>query len=142
MYIVCFIIFYCPIINKVNEFWIARRGIGRTGYLAVSPESQEPAMLSCIETLLQRYGYPTTLRAFILVLTRTFDTAVERASSRVWRTAPQDGLIGTSSKRRISGPITRRASPWGLNNFFNHSVSPRMQLRLASVLRRAHCFWQ
>ena len=67
MYGVGFIIFYYPIISMVNEFWIARRGMAY-GLLCSASGVSGAAMPFCIETLLQRYGYPTTLRAIAVGL--------------------------------------------------------------------------
>ena len=67
MYGVGFIIFYYPILSMVNEFWIARRGFAY-GLLCSASGVSGAAMPFCIEKLLGRYGYPTTLRAIAIGL--------------------------------------------------------------------------
>ena len=62
-----FIIFYYPILSMVNEFWITRRGMAY-GLLCSASGVSGAAMPFCIEALLQRYGYPTTLRAIAVGL--------------------------------------------------------------------------
>ena len=62
-----FIIFYYPILSMVNEFWVARRGMAY-GLLCSASGVSGAAMPFCIESLLNRYGYPTTLRAIAVGL--------------------------------------------------------------------------
>ncbi|KAH6974995.1 monocarboxylate transporter [Ilyonectria sp. MPI-CAGE-AT-0026] len=57
-----FLIFYYPILNMVNEYWIARRGMAY-GLLCSASGVSGAAMPFLIQTLLDRYGYRTTLRA-------------------------------------------------------------------------------
>ena len=67
MYGIGFVVFYYPILSMVNEFWIARRGMAY-GLLCSASGVSGAAMPFCIEVLLQRYGYPTTLRAIAIGL--------------------------------------------------------------------------
>lgn len=67
MYGIGFIVFYYPILSMVNEFWIARRGMAY-GLLCSASGVSGAAMPFCIETLLEKYGYPTTLRAIAIGL--------------------------------------------------------------------------
>lgn len=66
-----FIIFYYPILSMINEFWIARRGAAY-GLLCSASGVSGAALPIGLQTLLHRYGYPTTLRIVavgLLVLT-------------------------------------------------------------------------
>ncbi|KAF4987070.1 hypothetical protein FDECE_15624 [Fusarium decemcellulare] len=62
-----FLIFYYPIINMVNEYWIARRGMAY-GLLCSASGVSGAAIPFLIETLLERYGYQTTLRITAVAL--------------------------------------------------------------------------
>jgi predicted MFS family arabinose efflux permease len=62
MYGMGFLIFYCPILSFVNEFWIERRGMAY-GILCASSGISGILMPFAIEAMLNKYGYPTTLRA-------------------------------------------------------------------------------
>lgn len=61
LYGVGFITFYYPMLSMVNEFWIARRGMAY-GFLCSASGVSGAGMPFCIEKLLERFGYPTTLR--------------------------------------------------------------------------------
>ncbi|KAK5074347.1 hypothetical protein LTR51_004934 [Lithohypha guttulata] len=67
MYSVGFIIFYYPILEMVNEFWVVRRGMAY-GLLCSASGVSGAAMPVILRTLLERYGYPTTLRATAVAL--------------------------------------------------------------------------
>lgn len=67
MYGVGFLIFYYPILSYVNEFWIERRGMAY-GILCASSGISGILMPFIIEAMLNRYGYPTTLRAIAIGL--------------------------------------------------------------------------
>ncbi|KAF2716712.1 MFS general substrate transporter [Polychaeton citri CBS 116435] len=67
MYGVGFVIFYYPILSMVNEFWVARRGMAY-GLLCSASGVSGAAMPFCIEALLEKYGYQTTLRAIAVGL--------------------------------------------------------------------------
>ncbi|KIW01107.1 uncharacterized protein PV09_07395 [Verruconis gallopava] len=62
MYGVGFTIFYYPIISMVNDYWITRRGLAY-GILCSASGVSGAIMPFCINGLLRKYGYPTTLRA-------------------------------------------------------------------------------
>ena len=62
-----FILFYYPILSMVNEYWIARRGMAY-GFLCSASGVSGAAMPFAIEKLLNKYGYPTTLRAIAVGL--------------------------------------------------------------------------
>ena len=68
MYGIGFLIFYYPILSMVEEFWVARRGMAY-GILCGASGVSGTAMPLVIQALLQRYGYPTTLRAISVALT-------------------------------------------------------------------------
>ncbi|EMC94745.1 hypothetical protein BAUCODRAFT_73394 [Baudoinia panamericana UAMH 10762] len=67
MYGVGFIIFYYPILSMINEYWIARRGMAY-GFVCSASGVSGAAMPLCLEALLARYGYATTLRAVAVAL--------------------------------------------------------------------------
>ena len=67
MYGVGFTIFYYPILSMVNEYWIARRGLAY-GILCAASGVSGAAMPFCVDELLHKYGYPTTLRAVAIGL--------------------------------------------------------------------------
>lgn len=67
MYGTGFILFYYPILSMVNEYWIARRGMAY-GILCSASGVSGAAMPFAIEQLLNKYGYPTTLRAIAVGL--------------------------------------------------------------------------
>lgn len=62
MYGLGFLTFYYPILNFVNEYWIERRGMAY-GILCASSGVSGVAMPFVISSMLNKYGYPTTLRA-------------------------------------------------------------------------------
>lgn len=62
MYGTGFILFYYPILNMVNEYWITRRGFAY-GLLCSASGVSGAALPFAMEKMLHRYGYPTTLRA-------------------------------------------------------------------------------
>ncbi|KAF6806044.1 MFS monocarboxylate [Colletotrichum sojae] len=66
-YGVGFLIFYYPILNMVNEFWITRRGMAY-GLLCSSSGVSGAVFPFVIEALLEKYGYQTTLRAVAVAL--------------------------------------------------------------------------
>jgi len=61
MYGVGFLIFYYPILSFVNEFWIERRGTAY-GILCASSGVSGIVMPFAIAAMLNKYGYPITLR--------------------------------------------------------------------------------
>ena len=67
MYGVGFLIFYYPILSFMNEFWIERKGMAY-GILCASPGVFGIIMAFANEVMLQKYGYPTTLRVIAVVL--------------------------------------------------------------------------
>ena len=67
MYGTGFILFYYPILSMVNEYWIARRGFAY-GLLCSASGVSGAVMPFGVEKCLQRYGYPTTLRAVAIGL--------------------------------------------------------------------------
>jgi predicted MFS family arabinose efflux permease len=62
MYGLGFVIFYYTIISMVNDFWITRRGMAY-GLLCSSSGVSGTVMPFALEAMLNKYGYPTTLRA-------------------------------------------------------------------------------
>jgi predicted MFS family arabinose efflux permease len=67
MYGIGFIIFYYPILSFVNEFWIERRGMAY-GLLCSASGVSGVVMPFVIAKMLDKYGYPTTLRAIAVGL--------------------------------------------------------------------------
>ena len=67
MYGIGFLIFYYPILSFVNEFWIVRRGMAY-GILCASSGVSGVMLPLFIEKMLNRYGYPTTLRVIAISL--------------------------------------------------------------------------
>ena len=65
MYGLGFLIFYYPILSFVNEFWIERRGMAY-GILCTSSGISGIVMPFAVEAMLNKYGYPTTLRAIAI----------------------------------------------------------------------------
>ncbi|KAK3046610.1 hypothetical protein LTS18_013328, partial [Coniosporium uncinatum] len=62
MYGLGFVIFYYPIISMVNDYWITRRGMAY-GLLCSASGVSGTVMPFAFEAMLNKYGYPTTLRA-------------------------------------------------------------------------------
>lgn len=62
MYGLGFVIFYYPILSMVNDFWIARRGMAY-GLIASAAGVSGTVMPFVFTAMLNKYGYPTTLRA-------------------------------------------------------------------------------
>ncbi|KAJ5793951.1 major facilitator superfamily domain-containing protein [Penicillium paradoxum] len=62
-----FLIFYYPILNMVNEYWVARRGMAY-GLLCSASGVSGAVMPFIMENLLNKYGYRTTLRAVAIAL--------------------------------------------------------------------------
>ncbi|QDS73305.1 hypothetical protein FKW77_005944 [Venturia effusa] len=67
VYGIGFLIFYYPILSFVNEFWVERRGMAY-GLLCSASGVSGIGMPFIITKLLERYGYPTTLRATAVAL--------------------------------------------------------------------------
>lgn len=67
MYGVGFLIFYYPILSFLNEYWIERRGLAY-GIMCASSGLSGVVFPFAIEAMLNRYGYPTTLRAIAIGL--------------------------------------------------------------------------
>lgn len=71
MYGVGFMIFYYPILDMLGEYWIARRGM-MAGIMCSASGVSGAVFPFAIEASLNKYGYPTTLRAIsvgLLVIT-------------------------------------------------------------------------
>lgn len=60
-YGVGFLILYYPILMMVNEYWVARRGMAY-GVLCGASGVSGAVMPFIVQTLLEKYGYQTTLR--------------------------------------------------------------------------------
>lgn len=82
MYGLGFILFYYPILSMVNEFWIARRGMAY-GLLCSASGVSGAVMPYCLNALLQKYGYPTTLRAVAAGLFLTTGPLIPLLKGRV-----------------------------------------------------------
>ncbi|RDW71001.1 hypothetical protein BP6252_07564 [Coleophoma cylindrospora] len=67
MYGLGFVIFYYPIISMVNEFWITRRGMAY-GLLCSASGVSGTTMPIAFQAMLNKYGYPITLRAIAIGL--------------------------------------------------------------------------
>lgn len=85
MYGIGFIIFYYPILSFVNEFWIERRGMAY-GFVCSASGVSGAVMPLCLRFLLQRYGYPTTLRAIAVGLFITTGPLIPFLKGRVPQT--------------------------------------------------------
>ncbi|KAF1987367.1 MFS transporter, MCP family, solute carrier family 16, member 10, variant [Aulographum hederae CBS 113979] len=95
MYGLGFVIFYYPIISMVNDFWVARRGMAY-GILCSASGLSGTVMPFAFEAMLNKYGYPTTLRAVAvglviltgplipLLKTRTPDSDVSVVARTDW----------------------------------------------------------
>lgn len=71
MYAIGFMIFYYPILDMLSEYWIARRGM-MAGVMCSASGVSGAVFPFAIEASLNRFGYPTTLRAIsvgLLVIT-------------------------------------------------------------------------
>ncbi|KAK6062651.1 MFS monocarboxylate [Seiridium cupressi] len=62
-----FLIFYYPILNMVNEYWITRRGMAY-GLLCSASGVSGSVLPIVSQALLERYGYKITLRAIAIAL--------------------------------------------------------------------------
>ncbi|KAJ5519679.1 MFS monocarboxylate [Penicillium fimorum] len=62
-----FLIFYYPILNMVNEYWVARRGMAY-GLLCSASGVSGAVMPFIVEKLLNNYGYRTTLRIVAIAM--------------------------------------------------------------------------
>jgi predicted MFS family arabinose efflux permease len=62
-----FLIFYYPILNMVNEYWISRRGMAY-GLLCGASGISGAVLPIISEALLEKYGYQVTLRAIAAAL--------------------------------------------------------------------------
>ncbi|KAK9799997.1 putative Major facilitator superfamily transporter [Seiridium cardinale] len=62
-----FLIFYYPILNMVNEYWITRRGMAY-GLLCSASGVSGSVLPIVSQALLERYGYRITLRAIAIAL--------------------------------------------------------------------------
>lgn len=67
MYGVGFMIFYYPILDMLGEYWIARRGM-MAGIMCSASGVSGAVFPFAIEASLNRFGYPTTLRAISIGL--------------------------------------------------------------------------
>jgi hypothetical protein len=112
MYGTGFILFYYPILSMVNEYWIARRGFAY-GILCSASGVSGAAMPFAIEKCLQRYGYPTTLRAVAIGLFVVTGPLIPLLKPRL----PDVGASGPSA--RTDWTFLRSALFWtySLSNF-------------------------
>ncbi|OIW22987.1 major facilitator superfamily transporter [Coniochaeta ligniaria NRRL 30616] len=62
-----FLIFYYPILNMVNEYWVSRRGMAY-GILCGSSGVSGAILPLVSQVLLEKYGYKTTLRIITIAL--------------------------------------------------------------------------
>ena len=62
-----FITFYYPVLSMLNEWWIARKGLAY-GLMCSASGVSGAIWPSAIQAALNRYGYPTTLRAIAVGL--------------------------------------------------------------------------
>ncbi|OQE38559.1 hypothetical protein PENCOP_c008G05011 [Penicillium coprophilum] len=62
-----FLIFYYPILNMVNEYWVTRRGMAY-GLLCSASGVSGAVMPFIVEKLLNKYGYRTTLRIVAIAM--------------------------------------------------------------------------
>ncbi|KAI1383612.1 MFS general substrate transporter [Hypoxylon trugodes] len=67
MYGLGFVTFTYPIVNMINEWWVARKGMA-FGLISASSGVTSTFMPFVIEALLQKYGYRITLRAYAVAL--------------------------------------------------------------------------
>jgi predicted MFS family arabinose efflux permease len=67
MYGLGFTIFYYPVLDMVNEYWVVRRGMAY-GLLCSASGVAGVVMPFSLEAMLNRYGYSTTLRAVAVAL--------------------------------------------------------------------------
>jgi MFS family permease len=67
MYGLGFLILTYPIINMVSEWWIARKGMA-FGLISAASGMTGVVMPLILDSLLQRYGYRTTLRACAIAM--------------------------------------------------------------------------
>lgn len=67
MYGLGFLLFYYPILNMVDEYWVRRRGMAY-GFLCSASGASGAVMPFIIEALLATYGHRTTLRAIAVAL--------------------------------------------------------------------------
>ncbi|KEQ92819.1 hypothetical protein AUEXF2481DRAFT_42503 [Aureobasidium subglaciale EXF-2481] len=62
-----FLVFYYPILSMVDEYWVAKRGMAY-GILCAASGFSGAFMPFLLQTLLQQYGFRTTLRAVAVAL--------------------------------------------------------------------------
>jgi predicted MFS family arabinose efflux permease len=102
MYGVGFLIFYYPIISFVNEFWIERRGMAY-GILCASSGLSGIVMPLGIEAMLNKYGYPTTLRATAIGLAVLTGPLIPLLKGRL--PPSEEGTAGRTSWNCLRKPL-------------------------------------
>lgn len=77
-----FVIFYYPIISIVSEWWIARQGVA-FGVITSAAGASGTVMPRVIETLLNKYGHKTTLRAIAVAKVVLFGPLIPLVRTRL-----------------------------------------------------------
>ena len=111
MYGIGFVIFYYPILDMVTEYWVVRRGMA-AGLLCSASGVSGSVMPVLMRTLLQKYGYPTTLRATALALFVLTGPLIPLLQGRVPETS-------ATSPRKTNWNFLRRPLFWiySVSNF-------------------------
>lgn len=152
MYGIGFIIFYYPILDMVTEFWVVRRGMA-AGLLCSASGVSGTVMPIVLRTMLQRYGYPTTLRATAIALTLLTGPILPLLKGRL--------PVTVSAPRKTNWSFLKRPLFWiytvsnfamGLGYFFpalylpsyatSHGMSPTQGALLLTLMSVAQVFGQ
>ena len=86
-------VFYYPILSMVNEFWIDRRGFAY-GILCSASGVSGAVMPFVLASLLDKYGYATTLRAVAVGLLVLTGPLIPLLQGRL----PESNVIGAASR--------------------------------------------
>ncbi|KAF2422185.1 MFS general substrate transporter [Tothia fuscella] len=102
MYGVGFVIFYYPILSFVNEFWIERRGMAY-GLLCSASGVSGVVMPFILSKMLNRYGYPMTLRAIAVALAVLTGPLIPALKGRLPSTS--HGTVGRTDWGFLKSPV-------------------------------------
>lgn len=110
-----FLIFYYPILMMVNEFWVARRGMAY-GVLCSASGVSGATMPFLVQTLLDRYGYQTTLRAVALGLAVVTGPVIPFFKGRL----PPSGYSNSGTRTKMNWSFLKSPAFWlySLSNLF------------------------
>ncbi|KAI8799410.1 major facilitator superfamily domain-containing protein [Cladochytrium replicatum] len=110
-YGVGFLTFYYPILNMVNEYWVARRGMAY-GMLCAASGLSGSVMPFVLRALLEAYGYKTTLRAVAIGLAVSTGPFIPMLKGRIPVLATRSAAVEENPVPRMNWVFLRSSLFW------------------------------